>query len=213
MTPASWRSAALVALWLQVASVFGVAAYALAKGNFSGVAWINAVEAFMAGLVLVWWTVLLGRLTAGQAVAEEDGTRWALRVAFPWLTSFRLVLWFMTLLAVLNGAGEEANSVALTALLTVWPAAVLASNAVYGTVVRLVPNPPDAVGHRRLADWLNLAAALSLAMAVFNVVPIPGFSSDVTLTDQLVYGLGGLLDVAATLLAMRAVQTAPGARG
>lgn len=213
MTPASWRSAALAALWLQVASVFGVAAYALTKGNFSESAWLNAVEAFLAGLVLAWWTALLGRLTAGQAVREEDGTRRALSVALPWLTSFRLVLWFLTLLAVLGGAGEEANPVALTALLTVWPAAILAGNAVYGTLARLAPNAGDALGHRRLADWLNLAAALSLAMAVFNVVPIPGFSSDVTLADQLVYGIGGLLDVVATLLAMRAVQQAPGARG
>ncbi|SMB90436.1 hypothetical protein [Deinococcus hopiensis] len=213
MTPASWRSAALAALWVQVLTVFGAAAYALISENFSAFAWLNAVEAFLAGVLLVWWTLLLGRLTAGQATPPGDGTLRSLQLAFPWLTSFRLVLWFLTLLAVLNGAGETANAVALTALLTVWPAAVLAGNAVYGTLVRLTPSPADAAGHRRLADWLNLAAALSLAMAVFNVVPIPGFSSSVTLSDQLVYGLGGAVDVVATLLAMQAVQSAPGARG
>ncbi|WP_026332558.1 hypothetical protein [Deinococcus apachensis] len=205
-----WREAAFAALWVQVAGLFALVAFSLYRGNFSEGAWLSAIEAFLAGLVLAWWTLVLGRFTAGQAVPPTDGTLRALRIAFPWLTSFRLVLWFLTLLSVLSGGAPEANTVALTALLTVWPAGTLAGNAVYGTLARLAPNPADDTGRKRLADWLNLAAALSLAMAVFNVVPIRGFSDSPTLTDQLVYGLSGALDVLATLLAMRTVQSMKG---
>ena len=213
MTSAHWRLAALLALWVQVASLFGMAAYGLWRGHFSVDGWFTGIEAFLGGLVLAWWTVLLGRLTEGRAVPPTDGTLVSLRFAFPWLTSLRLMLWSLTLLGVLAGLAPEANTVALTALFTIWLAAILASNAVYGTLTRLAPNPADLTGRRRLAEWLNVAAALSLGMTVFNLVPIAGFSTTPTLTDQLVYGLGGGLDVLATLLALAAVQAAPGAKG
>lgn len=209
MTPARWRQAALIALSVQVAGLFAVAAFSLWRGNLSLGAWFSGIEAFLAGLVLAWWTAVLGRFTLGRAVPLTDGMLRALALAFPWLTSFRLVLWFLTLLQVLSGGAPEANTVALTALLTVWPANTLAGNAVYGTLARLAPNPADPAGRRRLAEWLNVAAALSLAMAVFNLVPIAGFSSSPTRIDQVVYGLSGALDVLATLLALRAVRTAP----
>jgi len=209
VTPDRWRRAALLALSLQVLGLLGLVAYGLWRGNLSQGAWFSAIEAFLAALVLAWWTVILARFTAGQAVTPTDGTLRALRLAFPWLTSWRLVLWFLTLLFVLSGGAPEANRVALTALLTVWPAGVLAGNAVYGSLARLAPNPVDLAGRERLASWLNVAAALSLGMAVFNLVPIAGFSTAPTPTDQLVYGLSGALDVAATLLSLRAVRTAP----
>lgn len=204
--PERWRAAALAALWVQVASLLATAAYALWRGQLSQGAWFTAAEAGLAALVLAWWTRLLGRLTVGRAVPLTDGTLRALRLGFPWLTSLRLVLWGLTLLFVLTGGAPEAHPVALTALLTLWPASILAGNAVYGTLARLAPHPADVTGRGRLVDWLNLAAALSLGMAVFNVVPIAGFSDVPTRADQLVYGLGGLLDVAATLLALRAVH-------
>jgi hypothetical protein len=122
------------------------------------------------------------------------------------------VLWFLTLVSVLGGGAPQANPVALTALLTVWLAGILGGNAVYGTLARLAPEPANLLRRARLAEWLNLAAALSLGMAVFNVVPVAGFSRPPTLTDQLVYGLSGALDVAATLLALWAVRTAAAAK-
>lgn len=209
MTPARWRQAALTALGVQVVGLLGVTAYSLWRGGLSQGAWFAAVEAGLAALVLAWWTLLLGRFTAGRAVLPGDGTLRALRLVFPWLTSWRLVLWFLTLLFVLGGGAPDANRVALTALLTVWPAGVLAGNAVYGSLARLAPNPADLPGRGRLMNWLNVAAALSLGMAVFNLVPIAGFSTPPTPTDQLVYGVSGALDVVATLLALRAVQAAP----
>lgn len=213
MTPARWRSAALLALWVQVVATFGVAAYALWRGNLSVDGWFSGLEAFLTGLVLVWWTVVLGRFTLGEAVPLTDGTLRALRLVFPWLTSLRGTLWLLTLLGVLSGMAPEANTVALTALFTVWLAAIVASNAVYGTLARLAPNPADQVGRGRLTEWLNLSAALSLAMTVFNLVPIAGFSSSPMLTDRLVYGVSGGLDILATLLALGAVTSAMRAEG
>nr|WP_246580612.1 hypothetical protein [Deinococcus aestuarii] len=189
--------------------LFAVVGYALWRGNFSEGAWLNAVEAFLAGLVLAWWTAVFRRVTLGWAVPAGDGALRALRLTFPWLTSFRLVLWFLLLLSLANGAAPEANTVALTALMTVWPASILVGNAVYGTLARLAPGPADPLRRKRLADWLNVAAALSLAMAVFNVVPVAGFTSVPRLSDVLVYGLSGAVDVLATLLALRAVGAAP----
>lgn len=206
--PARWRAAALAALWMQVAALLGTAAFALWRSADVS-RYFNAVEALLAALVMAWWTTLLGRVLTARPTPATDGVSRALTLTFPWLTSLRGALWGLTLFGILGGATPEANPVALTALLTLWGAAILASNATYGTLARLSGEPLAAAPRRRLMDWLNLSAALSLGMAVLNVVPIPGFSSAPTLSTQLVYGLGGLLDVTATLLALRALQVQP----
>lgn len=208
MTPARWRSLALGALWVQVAALLGTAAFSLWRSaDFSR--YFNAAEALIAALVMAWWTTLLGRALNAQPTPGTDGVWRALSLTFPWLTSLRGALWGMTLFGVLGGATPEANPVALTALLTIWGAAIIASNATYGSLTRVSTEPLAAAPRRKLMDWLNLSAALSLGMAVLNVVPIPGFSGDPDLSTQLVYGLGGLLDVTATLLALRALQVQP----
>ncbi|UQN07145.1 hypothetical protein [Deinococcus sp. QL22] len=217
-----WRSLALAALWVQVASLFGLVAYVLWRGNAAGgldeLVWLSAFDSFLAALVMWWWTATFARVTLGQAISTEPlpgpdapgaGQLRALRATFPWLTALRLSLWFLTVLSVVNTSSSEANPVALTALLTVWGAAIFASNAMYGSLARLATNPADPVGRERLLGWLNLSAALGVAMTVVNVVPTAGFSSTPNLTSQLVYGVIGLLDVAATLLAFRALQTMP----
>ncbi|MCD0162629.1 MULTISPECIES: hypothetical protein [unclassified Deinococcus] len=208
MTPARWRSLALGALWVQVAALLGTAAFSLWRSaDFSR--YFNAAEALIAALVMAWWTTLLGRALNAQPTPGTDGVWRALSLTFPWLTSLRGALWALTLFSVLGGAAPEANPVALTALLTLWGAAIVASNATYGSLARLSSEPLAAAPRRKLMDWLNLAAPLSLGMAVMNVVPIPGFGGAPTLSTQLVYGLGGLLDVAATLLALRALRVQP----
>lgn len=213
-----WRSLALGALWVQVAGLFGLVAYALWHDSFSELAWLNAFDSFLAALVMWWWTATLARVTLGQAISTEPlpgpaapgaGQVRALRLVFPWLTALRLSLWFLTVLSVTSDTSLEANPVALTALLTVWGAAIFASNAMYGSLARLAANPADPLSRERLLVWLNCSAALSVAMTVFNVVPLAGFSTTPDLTNQLVYGLSGALDVVATLLAFRAVQTMP----
>jgi hypothetical protein len=211
LTATRWRALALGFLWAEVVAVFGTAAFVLWRDDFGAQGWLNAVDAFLAALVLTWWTLIFTRLSTGGATTPGNGTLRALAVAFPWLTSFRAALWGITLLMLATGGAAQANPVALTALMTVWGAAILASNAVNGSLVRLAPEPDNAASRKRLMDWLNLSAALALGMAVLNVVPIAGFSGEVALSVQLVYGVGGLLDVVATVLALWALQARFGA--
>ena len=203
-----WRTPALLALWLQVAATFTLASYALWHGGLAFDSWLNALESFLAGLLLAWWTGLFTRLTRTppETTPPQDGTWRALALLYPWLTALRLSLWGMTLLGLLAGLAPEANPVALTALMTLWGGAIWASNASNAGVLRLAAEPASAPARRQLLDWLNLLAALSLAMTVMNVVPIAGYSSAPDQTSQLVYGVEGLIEVGATLLALLALR-------
>ncbi|CAM4210510.1 hypothetical protein [Deinococcus marmoris] len=205
-----WRALALGFLWAQVVAVFGTVAFVLLRGAPGPQQWINALDALLGALVLTWWTLVFTRLSAGQATGPGNGPLRALTAAFPWLTSFRAALWGVTLLGLSTGAAPEANTLALTALMTVWGAAILASNAVNGSLVRLAPEPENPANRKRLMDWLNLSAALALGMAVLNVVPIVGFSASTTLPSQVIYGLVGVLDVTATVLALWALMARGG---
>ncbi|RJF72024.1 hypothetical protein D3875_11115 [Deinococcus cavernae] len=201
-----WRTPALVALWLQVAALFGVASYALTSGHFGFNAWITGGEAFLAALVLWWWTQLFGRLSRGQGVPPTDGVLRSFAVLFPILTIFRACLWGLLLLGVLGGAAPEANSVALTALFTLWGAAIFAGNAMYGHTLNVALEPGNLLARTRLLEWLNVSAALSLGMTVLNLVPIKGYSTEpANQMSQLVYGVSGVLDVVATVLALLAL--------
>lgn len=204
-----WRTPALAALAAQVASLFLLSAYAAATGRGVFV-WLGVVETALAGVVLWWWTALLGRLLRGQAVPDTDGTWRSLALLYPWLTALRGASWLAVLLAVLGGGAPEASALGLTALLTLWAASILAGNAVYGSLLRLTLDPASQSARTRLTDWLNVAAALSLGMGVANLVPLPGFSTAPGLTDALAYGAGAALDVAATLLAFQAVRAGAG---
>lgn len=208
-----WRTPALVALWLQVASLFGIASYALSKDNFGLDGWLSGGEAFLAGLVLWWWTVLFSRLSRGEGVAPTDGTLRSFALLFPILTVFRVSLWGLLTLGLLLGTAPEANSVALTALVTIWGGAIFAGNAVYGHTLRLALEPGNLLARTRLLEWLNAAAALSLGMLVMNLLPIKGFSEAPSPTSQLVYGVSGVLDVVATVLALLALMPVRQASG
>ncbi|MBZ9750666.1 hypothetical protein K7W42_07300 [Deinococcus sp. HMF7604] len=211
MTATRWRQAALVALWGLVAATFGLCAYSLASGwppNDLGA--LGTARTFLAAVVLVWWTQVFARYTRPAPTPEEDGVWRSLRALFPWLTSLRLALWGLSLFVYLAGFLPEANPVALTALATVELGFILAKNAVYGTLVRFAAAPLEVAGRARLGSWLNAAAALSLAIGVVNLVPVAGLSGERPAADLWVYGLHAALDVAASLLALRAVQTAPG---
>ncbi len=205
MTPGLWQRAAVWALWAQVASLYALSAFALWRGQFSGQGWLNAAESGLAALVLAWWTVLFSRVLRAQATPDTDGTWRALALTFPWLTALRASLWLVLLLGVLSGAAAEANPVALSAILTIWAGAIIASNAVAGNLVRLSAEPGSAPLRRRLREWLNASAALSLGMGVMNVVPVRGLGDAPDFTSQLAYGGAALLDVLATVLAYRAL--------
>ncbi|WP_261663556.1 hypothetical protein [Deinococcus sp. Marseille-Q6407] len=208
-----WRPAALSALGLQVLSLFLTAGYhfARAQTDAGDAEWLNAGHDLLTGILTLWWTMLLARLTLGRGLVLNsylDRVRRALKYTFPLLTAFRGVLWGLTALALASGAASQANPVAVTAMMTIWGASIAASYMTFFWVVRWGELGPEraAPARRQLEDWLNLAAALSLGMTVINVVPIAGFSAAPSQTDQLIFGSTGLLDVAATLLALQAVR-------
>lgn len=230
LQPASnrWRTPALAALWVQAASVFGLSAFVLWQSSLDD--WLSALSLFLAGLTLVWWTQVFGRLTAGERLPPDDGTLRSLALLYPWLTTLRLVRWGLTSLALLAGMAPTANPVALVALVTIWGGTVWAGNAVNAALVRLAyslsgegqptvarPMPAQRSGQpaaapspqqltQRLAEWLNLSAALSLGLTVVNLVPIQGLGMAPDLASQLAYGVKGVIEVVATLLAFQAIR-------
>ncbi|MDO4263080.1 MAG: hypothetical protein Q4C67_02670 [Deinococcus sp.] len=220
-----WRTAALILLAAQVLGLFLAAGYALSTRSSLG-SWLDAGHQFLTGIATLWWALLLGRLTLGAGTVPGeylDRVRRALALAFPLLTSFRGMLWGLTALGLAGGA-SQAHPVALTALMTIWGASIIASYMVFFWLVRWATPADTSMGaanagpaaeraRQQLEDWLNLSAALTLGMTVVNVVPITGLSVSPSQTDQLVYGLSGLLDVAATLLALQAVRLTPPAGG
>ncbi|MFC6591585.1 hypothetical protein ACFP81_05855 [Deinococcus lacus] len=54
-----------------------------------------------------------------------------------------------------------------------------------------------------MLEWLNLSAALTLGMAVMNILPVAGLGPQ---EDGWIYGSVSMLDMAATLLAWKAVS-------
>lgn len=171
--------------------------------------WLDAGHHFVTGVLTVWWALLLGRLTLGRGVAQGEylsRVQQVLTFTFPLLTTFRGVLWGITALGMAGGT-VQAHPVALTGLMTIWGASIIASYMCFFWLVRWAELGPKAARAKgQLEDWLNLSAALTLGMTVVNVVPTAGFSVDLSQTDQLAYGGAGLLDIAATLLALQAVR-------
>ncbi|WP_371810084.1 hypothetical protein [Deinococcus sp. JMULE3] len=209
ITPGRWRAAALGALWTLVAATLALGAYSLWRAGLDDqFAWLATLRALLAAVILVWWTQLLARYTLAQPTPDGDGVLRSLRGLFPWLTSLRLALWALSALVYLSGS-VNANPVALTAIASIELGFILAKNAVYGSLVRAAPHPEDPAARARLLSWLNVAAPLSLALGVVNVVPVAGLGGAPDAVSLGVYGLHALLDVAATLLALKAVQTAP----
>lgn len=207
----NWRSVALAALWALVAATFALAAFALWRSQpITDFAVLTAARTMLSALVLVWWTQVFSRYTARQGTAPENGALRALRAAVPWLLGLRLALWSLNVLALSSGAAAEANTVAITALLTIDLGFALAKNAVYGTLARWAGQPGEGLGRVRLMGWLNVAAALSLGIGVINIVPIAGLPGKPDLPSAIVYGLHAALDVLAALLALKAVQAMPG---
>ena len=206
-----FRQPALIFLWLDVAASFVVAAFTLLDGPITTYSVITTIGIIFGGVVLAWWATIFGRVSRGLGVPATDGTLRSLALSYPWLTAYNLSRWGMFLLGVLAGAAPEANPVALTALITIWGAAVLTSNAVNSHLVRLASGPDEAVptNAARLCDWLNLYAAVGAGLAVMNLVPIKGL--DVTPTPplmQVVYTAASVIDIVAMLLSLLAIRQA-----
>ena len=204
-----WRTPALAAQWLYVAATLGLTAYTLLPGLNEGTV-LTGLRSLLAALVGAWWAVIFGRYLLGQGTPDTDGTLRALRLFFPWLTALRLSLWLLGLLALGGDVAAQVNPVALTALQTLSFGYLFAKNAVYGTLARYATDPANALGRRRLAEWLNVAAPLALAIGVINTVPLRGMSAGFEPLTVALYGLHAALDLLAlglSLLALRGMRS------
>ena len=204
-----WRTPALAAQWLYVAATLGLTAYTLLPGLNEGTV-LTGLRSLLAALVGAWWAVIFGRYLLGQGTPDTDGTLRALRLFFPWLTALRLSLWLLGLLALGGDVAAQVNPVALTALQTLSFGYLFAKNAVYGTLARHATDPANALGRRRLGEWLNVAAPLALAIGVINTVPLRGMSAGFEPLTVALYGLHAALDLLAlglSLLALRGMRS------
>ena len=204
-----WRLPALTAQWLYVAASLGLTAYTLLPGLDEGTV-VTGLRSLLAALVGAWWAVIFGRYLLGQGTPDTDGTLRALRLFFPWLTALRLSLWLLGLLALGGDVAAQVNPVALTALQTLSFGYLFAKHAVYGTLARYATDPANALGRRRLGEWLNVAAPLALAIGVINTVPLRGMSAGFEPLNVAIYGLHAALDLLAlglSLLALRGMRS------
>lgn len=198
---------------MQVAALIAYGIYQ-AFGSSGADLLLNSLDVVLATISLGLWTLLLGDFLRGalpkQSRLGTPDTRLRIfRTVYPWLIALRAAMWLLTSLALLGSAGDTANPVAVLVLFLVWGGGIVGGLAVYTISAALFATPSDTVGRARLLTWLNLSAALSVAMTVMNVWPPTGFVPAPALTDQLIWAGLGVLDVLATLLALRAVQVSP----
>ena len=213
LNPAVARRAALVALWVQVVTLIAYGVYQ-AIGSSGADLLLNSLDVVLATISLGLWTLLLGDFLRGALPQQaqlgvSDPRLRVFRAVYPWLIALRAAMWLLTSLALLGGAGDTANPVAVLVLFLVWGGGIVGGLAVYTISAALFAAPGDPAGRVRLLTWLNLSAALSVGMTVMNVWPPTGFVPAPGLTDQLIWAGLGILDVLATLLALRAVQVMP----
>jgi len=213
LNPAAARRAALVALWVQVVTLIAYGVYQ-AIGSSGADLLLNSLDVVLATISLGLWTLLLGDFLRGAMPQQaqlgvSDPRLRVFRAVYPWLIALRAAMWLLTSLALLGGAGDTANPVAVMVLFLVWGGGIVGGLAVYTISAALFAAPGDPAGRARLLTWLNLSAALSVGMTVMNIWPPTGFVPAPGLTDQLIWAGLGILDVLATLLALRAVQMMP----
>lgn len=198
-----WAAPAAYAQYAYALAAFVLAGYILESG-INEISVLTALRSFLAGLVAVWWGRVLARYLGGQPTPDTDGTLRALRAFFPWVTALRLSLWLLLML-VLSG-NTEANSVTITAMLTITLGYALAKNAVYGTLARYAEDPASTAGQNKLFDWLNLAAPLAFALGVVNLVPARGIAGASDGFEYALYGLHAAADFVSLLAALWAVR-------
>ncbi|MFC4452445.1 hypothetical protein [Deinococcus sonorensis] len=197
------EQAALLALALRVLSLPALLLYLLLRREGGG--WYSLPDLLGSAALLTLWGLLLRDLFAGRA-ARLNSTRLAvLRVSYPWLAAYQGALWVLAALGFGTGMYPEANPAAVFILLSVWVGGIVINLLLFLLSVRLFPNPADQTGRRQLSDLLNVAAALSLASTIINVVPLAGAPAP-THADQWAYLLAGVAELASLLLLRLALQ-------
>ena len=205
MNASTARLSALSVLWVQVVGLVIGGVY-LASEISGPVRWLSLADAALVSLSLGLWTALLGGFLRGSSVPGNHKLLLAFRLVFPWLIALRAATWLLQTLTILGGAGDTSNPVAVILLFLASGAGVVANLAIFAISSLLFTQPENAVGRARLLTWLNFSATISVAVTIMNIWPPTGFAPTPSLIDRSIYGLGGALDVAATLLLMQAVR-------
>lgn len=204
------RRLALAALWLQVVTLVVYGIYDAFRSSGANLL-LSSLDVVLATISLALWTALLGNFLRGEAVKLTDVRLRVFRLTYPWLIALRAAVWLLTSLAILGGAGDTANPLAVLLLFMVWGGGITAGLALYTVSAVLFTNPADTTGRARLMTWLNLSAMLGVAITVTNLWPPTGFVPTPKLADQLIWAVLGLEDLVATLLALWAVRLMGGA--
>ncbi|TSA86349.1 hypothetical protein FNU79_06705 [Deinococcus detaillensis] len=204
------RRAALTALWLQVVTLVVYGIYDAFRRTGADLL-LGSLDVVLATISLVLWTVLLGDFLRGETAELTDARLRVFRLIYPWLIALRAAVWLLTVVAILSGAGDTANPIAVLLLFVVWGGGIAAGLALYTVSAVLFASPADTTGRARLMTWLNLSAMLGVAITVTNIWPPTGFVPMPKFSDQLIWAGLGLEDLVATLLALWAVRLMGGA--
>ncbi|AZI42374.1 hypothetical protein EHF33_06095 [Deinococcus psychrotolerans] len=204
------RRAALTALWLQVVTLVIYGIYDAFRKTGADLL-LGSLDVVLATISLALWTVLLGNFLRGETAKLTDARLRVFRLTYPWLIALRAAVWLLTVVAILSGAGDTANPIAVLLLFVVWGGGIAAGLALYTVSAVLFASPADTTGRARLMTWLNLSAMLGVAITVTNIWPPTGFVPMPKFSDQLIWAGLGLEDLVATLLALWAVRLMGGA--
>lgn len=190
---------------MQVATLIVYGIYDVVRSSGANLL-LSSLDVVLATISLALWTALLGDFLRGEAAKLTDTRLRVFRLTYPWLIALRAAMWLLTLLAILGGAGDTANPLAVLLLFAVWGGGIAAGLALYTVSAMLFTNPADTIGRARLMTWLNLSAMLGVAVTVTNLWPPTGFVPAPQFSDQLIWAVLSFEDLVATLLALWAVR-------
>lgn len=186
---------ALTLLAVQAVALLAFAGYVLSDEglSFSGV--VNSVDALLAAGFVWLWRGLLACTFAMRPVAPEQRDFRLYRYGYPVLLLWRTTTLYLILVSLSFGANF---TVSLVVLLVATAAALWVNWQTFVVSLKLVQKPLEEGARARLRALLEYGAALSALLTVMNLWPPAGLDRP-TLTEGLVWGLTGALDVAATL--------------
>jgi hypothetical protein len=212
VTVSTARQAALAVLWVQVAGLVIGGSY-LAFEVAGPARWIFLADTVLVSASIGLWAALLGGYLRGVRLPENTPLLVAFRLIFPWLIALRAALWLLQTLSILGGAGDTSNPIAVILLFLTSGTGLVANLAIFAISSLLFVQPENPLGRARLLTWLNISAMVAVAITIMNIWPPTGFAATPSLIDRAIYAVGGVLDLSATLLLMRAVRLVPGGRG
>ncbi|GGR35631.1 hypothetical protein [Deinococcus ruber] len=187
---------ALVGLWVRLGSIAALTVYVFLDSTSDP---FSRIDALASAVLTLLWTLLMGVYLRGGNVLPTDPRRVWLTWLYPWLIAFEGAVWSLYTFTVLLGALPDANPIALFVVISVWGASVAVNFLMFAVSLRVIGHPEDTTGRAQFTELLNWAAALAAANTVMNVVRLGGTPGP-SPSDQIAFGLQGVVEVAALLL-------------